>query len=114
MSEKIFPRLHLPTLHNHHLLRRPLPPQARILNLPHHIHATTARPTSHTAVVAIVIILLVVTTVAVSIVIVVVVIDDFPEHDVFAVEERGWDGGDEELGTVGVGAGVLCLDGWIG
>ena len=31
---------------------------------------------------------------------------DFAEHDVLAVEPRGDDGGDEELGAVGVWAGV--------
>lgn len=33
------PFLHLPTLHNHHIARGLLPPRARILHLPHHIHA---------------------------------------------------------------------------
>lgn len=34
-------------------------------------------------------------------------VDDLAEDDVLVVEERRRDGGDEELGAVGVGAGVL-------
>lgn len=34
-------------------------------------------------------------------------IDDLAKHDVFAVEERRGHRGDEELGPVGAGAGVL-------
>lgn len=36
-------------------------------------------------------------------------VDDLAEDDVLVVEEGRRDGGDEELGAVGVGAGVL---GW--
>ena len=35
-----------------------------------------------------------------------VVVDDSAENDVLAVQPRGLDGGDEELGSVGVGSGV--------
>lgn len=36
-------------------------------------------------------------------------IGDAAEDDVFVVQERGGDGADEELGAVGVGAGVLLI-----
>ena len=36
----------------------------------------------------------------------IVVVDDLAENDVLAVQPRGLDGGDEELGSVGVGSGV--------
>lgn len=34
-------------------------------------------------------------------------VDDFAKDDVLVVEEGGGDRGDEELGAVGVGAGIL-------
>lgn len=34
-------------------------------------------------------------------------VDDFAEDDVLVVEKGGWDGRDEELGTVSRGAGIL-------
>ena len=36
-------------------------------------------------------------------------VGDAAEDDVFVVQERGGDGADEELGAVGVGAGVLLF-----
>ena len=71
----LFSFSHLPAHTDHHVARRPLAPHARILHLPHHVHA----------------------------------IDHLAEDDVFVVQERGRDGADEELGAVGVGAGVLFL-----
>ncbi len=66
---------HLATLRDGDILIRLLPRRARVLDLPHDVHAV-----GHLA-----------------------------EDDVFVVEEGCWDGGDEELAAVGVGAGVLRL-----